>query len=46
MRVYKRTLTVTLKQKSDVQLMNLHMKHQIIQRTFKTADYSVSAKIS
>jgi len=46
MRAYKRISTVALKWKSNVQSMNLHIKHKTMQRTFNTADHSVSAEIS
>lgn len=45
-KVYKRISTITLKQKSEIQLMNLHMKHKIMQRNLKTTDHSVFTEIS
>ncbi len=39
MKVYKRTFTAALKWELNVLLVNLHIKHKIIQRSFKTASY-------
>jgi len=42
MNIYKRTLTVTLKQKADMKSVQTYIKHIILQKAVSTAQHSVT----
>ena len=46
MKVYKRIFIAALKQKFNVQLLNLYIKFKIMQRFLKTVDNLVFAKLN